>query len=228
MAVPSARATAVSSLRRGCRAKESLRMRQNTECVRLLRNFARGVGEGRKIDHQLLPSTCDGTATGLQPPGLADAGHVDRRSAVAANHVGSVLPVARPSADHASVQRRAPTAVGLANDDEAQRGVVHFDLEKMQIAVAHIRRRYVHRAVLRRAPSAPAEARPIRARRRNRRSASGSRSRNTTAAANIQRLCLRRSQRMRRRSASFAAFRCRRDAAWSAIREESARPPRPE
>ena len=86
-----------------------------------------------------LPSTCAGNAYRIAAARLPNGRNVDRRSAVAANHVRAILAVTGPSADHAGIQSGSPGAVGLANDDEAQRSVVRFDLEKMQIAVAYPR-----------------------------------------------------------------------------------------
>src|ERR1700740_1349428 len=94
-----ARAAMLSSLRRGRRVKESATSRRNIfRNVRrktlLSRYFLRGFCHGGNVDHHVVPLDLRGKADGIASTLLPDGRNINGRSAVTADHVLTILPVA--------------------------------------------------------------------------------------------------------------------------------------
>src|SRR5260370_25368639 len=100
----------------------------------LLRNLARSLRQGRYIQHQVAAIHVRRDANRIAAALLADRGHVNCRSAVAANDVLSVLAVAFRAADAAGIQRPAVTVPPL-DDEEAQPLPSDLQREKMQTGI---------------------------------------------------------------------------------------------
>src|SRR5215470_16077340 len=133
MAIPSDSAAAVSSLRRGRRAKLSVMSRRNintqgrkpkvhskTRTAGALarfniqtctlggfsfRHLSERTGQRAPIHHQVCAIHTKGHTDGIAPARVADGWHINRGAAVPTNHVLPVLAVAFRSANPARIQR---------------------------------------------------------------------------------------------------------------------------
>src|SRR5579872_1219188 len=102
---------------------------------RLLRNFARRVGDGGNIDYQVAAVDVRWNSYRIAAARLPDTGYVDCRSAISAHHVRAALPVTCPSANHAGIERGSPSSVGFAYDNKAQGSIVCVHGKEVQTAV---------------------------------------------------------------------------------------------
>src|SRR5271154_5526606 len=117
-AMPSASAAAVNIFRRGLRTKDSPSSRVNMSVM----DHRVRIGQRRKIDDHFAPGHRVFHGDRIASAGATDRRHVDRRAAVAADHVLSLLPVAYAPANLAGVESRGVVAVGLVHDHKSHAG----------------------------------------------------------------------------------------------------------
>src|SRR5260370_41499108 len=109
------------------------------------RHLGEGTTEGRNIDDEVGAIYAEGHADRIAAAGFADGGNVNRRTAVAADHVLTVLAVAFRAADAARVECHAPALRLLDNQKTkrliAGRRVRNVHGEEMKIAILHFAER---------------------------------------------------------------------------------------
>src|SRR5579884_275093 len=103
---------------------------------RSLGDLGPALFEGGKLNGDVGWVGVEGNANGIAAALLANGGNVDRGGAVAADDVLAVLAVAFGATDAAGVESNAP-AVGLLDDQEAERLASRLGGEEMKPAILH-------------------------------------------------------------------------------------------
>src|SRR5690348_8945043 len=141
------------SLRRGLRAIDSFTRRMNIMDSRERESSCdsrSGPGDCGQIYDDIRAVHAGGKAYGIAAARQSDLGYVNRRSAIAADERGALLPEAHVAADLASIERGGILAIWFANDHEANRRALQHDKIEAHACAVHRSNRHADDVAIRR------------------------------------------------------------------------------